>query len=65
MNRQKVIKSIATRYYEVELIADSDDMYKIKFELTGFSEPKYSEPIQDLNVALKLFDIKVREVEGH
>lgn len=65
MGNNKVIKAIFTKYYGIELLADQDDLYFIKYEGSGLDGEQKSEPIRDLNLALRLFDLKLQEIQGN
>lgn len=65
MSNDRTIKAIFTKYYGVELIADSDDLYFVKYEGMGMDGEKRSEPIRDLNLALQIFDMKLQEMQGN
>lgn len=61
----KVIKSIATNKFEVALCELPNGQYVVAYETTLSEGPVMGEPVSDYNTANFLYDIKLKELEGH
>lgn len=60
----KIIKLIGRPDYEVELL-ESKHGYYIRSEQRGDETEYFSDLIQDLHMANYMFDLKLRDLEGH
>jgi len=61
----KTIKAIHTNRYSIELSESVDNKYIIIYGPKNATVLKSSENIKDLNIASRLFDIKLAELEGN
>ncbi len=59
----KTIKLMATKHYEVILVELPSGSYRVGCEVHG--QTTFSETIKDFNTASYIFDLKLRELEGH
>jgi hypothetical protein len=65
MEQTKLIKSITTKRYTIELTEKNDGMYYIYYDGKNMKHARLSEAIKDFNTATYLFDLKLREFEGN
>ncbi len=64
MDQTRLIKSISTSRYNVELL-ETNHEYVIKYDNNAYTGVNYSELIKDYKIASELFDMKVDELEGN
>jgi hypothetical protein len=61
----KIVKAFETDRFEVALVEMPSGMYKVLSIKNGQQEPDVSESIQDYITASMLFDMRIRDLEGH
>lgn len=59
----QLIKTFATRNFELALVESKSGMYYVVYEISG--EVVQSEAINDYKTASFLFDSKLSELQGH
>lgn len=59
----KILKSVATKTFEVALVEANSGYYYILYEVQD--KVTQSESIKDFAIASFLYDAKLRELEGH
>lgn len=65
MEKAKLIKSVSTKRYILELIENYDGLYYIFYDKKQVKLARISEGIKDFNTATHLFDLKLQEFEGN
>ena len=65
MEHSQKIKSVTTPRFEIILIQLSSGQYCVGYERPSDEKPTLSEPITDLGMAMHMFEIKLRELEGN
>lgn len=60
----KTIKAYYMQRFEVELLQYDDGAYCIRYRVND-NDDEFSERITDYHSAAYMFDIKVRDLEGH
>ena len=65
MNTPVTVKLIATKNFEVELLQLEDGAYTVRYQRRGRTAHHYTDDVSDLSFALKMFDLKLREMEGN
>lgn len=61
----KTIKMIQTPEYFIELTETPSSRYLINFENKETGNVVQSESMRDFGIALRLFDLKLQELQGH
>lgn len=56
---------IQTPEYVIELTENDDSWYFIRYENKDLDKIITSESMRDLGIALRLFDLKLQELQGH
>lgn len=61
----KLIKSITTNKFEIMLCELPNGQYVVCYETTLSEGLIFGEPVSDYNNASFMYDIKLKELEGH
>jgi len=65
LEQSQKIKAVTTPRFEIILIQLPSGQYCIGYEKPTDEKPTLSEPITDLGMAMHMFDVKLRELEGN
>lgn len=63
--KAKLIKSIQGTTFEVAMYELASGAYVVAYITSVIERPQVSENIQDYKTAAFMFDLKLRELEGH
>lgn len=63
MEQERLIKAVNTPQFEIEMYQDGYGRYRIRYKYLG--KVSYSEYITDFGTASFMFDVKLKELEGH
>lgn len=65
MTTDKLVKSLTTKNFRVELLETDTGGYIVAYESKRFGDRQYSETVKDYKLASFLFDLKANELEGN
>lgn len=65
MSPAKILKSLVTKRFTIELYQLDSGKYCIHYENIAMDLKNYSEPVDDFIIARWLYDKKIQEVEGN
>lgn len=63
IQKARVIKMVGTNKFVLELIESVSGRFYIVEEVSGKKE--FSSPMEDMNLALSLFDVRLLKLEGN
>lgn len=62
----KIVKSVATKRYEIALVEADSGLYYIRTEIKGADrKSEITDGMEDLRIAFHAYDVKLNELEGH
>lgn len=61
----ETIKSVSTSFFEIKLVQGRSGIYYVAYGTKEDAEPTVTEGMQDLNTAMSVFDVILREMQGH